>query len=168
MRIKGIWICSIVLFSSCGLISCKSGPTVTADTAAIVNGKEIKLAEIEKIFQNKIKQSNQIPSSGEAIGLRLEILQQLINNEMLLQQAAKEKVEATAAEINTKYAGVKGTLTEERFQQALKEQGLTIEDVREELKKSTTIAKLLNKEITSKISVSDAEMSRETWVELHH
>jgi peptidyl-prolyl cis-trans isomerase SurA len=159
VRIKGIWICLIVLLLSCGLISCKSGSKVTADTAAIVNGKEIKQAELEKLFQNRLTQSKQIPSSGEAQGLRLEILQQLINDEMLMQQAAKDKVEATATEINTKYAAVKGSLTEERFQQALKEQGLNAEDIREELKKSATIEKLLNKEITSKISVSDAEIS---------
>jgi peptidyl-prolyl cis-trans isomerase SurA len=143
----------------CGLISCKSGLKVSADTAAIVNGKEIKQAEIEKLFQNKIKQTRQTPSSGEAQSLRLEILQQLINDEMLMQQAAKDKVEATTAEINTRYAAVKGNLTEERLQQALKEQGLSVEDVREELKKSATIEKLFNKEITSKISVSDTEIS---------
>ena len=179
MRTKAMWICAIVLLLSFGLVSCKSGPKVTADTAAIVNKKEIKLAEVEKIFQNKVKQSNQTPSPEEAQTLRLDILRQLINDEILMQQAAKESLEATEAEINTKFTDFKKNFTEERFQQSLKEQGLTVEDIREELKKSSTIEKLYDKEMTSKISVSDAEINDffnknkqnynlpETWHVLH-
>ena len=159
MQTKGMLICAIVLLSSFGLSSCKSGPKITADAVAVVNKKEIKLAELEKIFQNKVKQSNQIPSLEEAQTLRLEILQQLINDEILMQQAAKDNLEATEAEINTKLANLKKNFTEERFQQSLKEQGLTVEDIHAELRKSSTIEKLFSKEITSKISVSDAEIS---------
>jgi peptidyl-prolyl cis-trans isomerase SurA len=155
---KLMWICAIILLLSFGLSSCKSGPNVTADTAAIVNKKEIRLAEVEKIFQNKVKQSNQIPSSDEAQTLRLDILRQLINDEIVMQQAAKDNLEATEAEINTKFINLKKNFTEERFQQFLKEQGLTVDNIREELKKSSTIEKFYNREITSKISVSDAEI----------
>jgi len=132
---------------------------VTADTAAIVNMKEIKLADVEKIFHNKTKQSNQIPSSEEAQTLRLDILRQLINEEILMQQAARDLVEATEAEINTKFTDFKKDFTEERFQQFLKDQGFTVDDIREEFKKSSTIEKLYTKGITSKIGVSDAEIS---------
>jgi peptidyl-prolyl cis-trans isomerase SurA len=131
---------------------------VTADTAAVVNNKEIRLAEVEKIFQNKAKQSNQTPSLEEAQSLRLEILRQLIDDEMLMQQATKENVQATEADIDAKFNDFKKNSTEERFQQFLKEQGLTVEDIRGEIKKSLTIEKLYNKEITAKISVSDAEI----------
>jgi len=155
---QGMWICAMVLLLSFGLNSCKSGPKVTADTAAIVNNKEIKLAAVEKIFQNKAKQSNQILSLEEAQTLRLDILRQLINDEILMQQAAKADLQATEAEIDTKFTNFKKNFTEERFQQFLKEQGLTVEDIREELRKSSTVEKLYDKEITSKISVSDAEI----------
>jgi peptidyl-prolyl cis-trans isomerase SurA len=157
-----MWICTIVLLLSFGLVSCKSGPKatkVTADTAAIVNNKEIKLAEVEKVFQNRVKQSNQTPSPEEAQTLRLDILRQLINDEILMQQAAKDKLEATEAEIQTKLTEFKKNFTEERLQQSLKEQGLTVDDIREEIKKSSTIEKLFNKERTSKISVTEAEIS---------
>jgi peptidyl-prolyl cis-trans isomerase SurA len=153
-------ICAIVLLSGFVLGSCKKNePAVAADTAAVVNSKEIKQAEVEKIYQNKAKQSNQTPSVEEAQSLRLEILRQLINDEMLMQRAAREKLEATEAEVDTKFTDFKKNFTEERFQQFLKEQGLTVEDVRAELRKSSTIEKLYNREITSKISVSDAEIS---------
>ena len=179
MRTKAMWICAIVLLLSLGLVSCKGGPRVTADTAAIVNKKEIKLADVEKIFQNKARESNQIPSPEEAQTLRLNILRQLINDEILVQQAAKTGLEATEAEITAKFTDFKKNFTEERFQQFLKEQGLTVDYIREELKKSATIEKLYKKEMTSKISVSDAEINDffnknkqnynlpETWHVLH-
>jgi len=159
VQIRGMWICAIVLLSSFGLSSCKSGPKVAADTAAIVNKKEIKLTKVEIIFQNKAKQSNQMPSSEEAQTLRLDILRQLINDEILMQKAAKINLEATEAEVDTKFTDLRKNFTEEHFQQFRKEQGLTVDDIRDELKKSSTIEKLYNKEITSKISVSDAEIN---------
>jgi peptidyl-prolyl cis-trans isomerase SurA len=158
VHLKQISICAIVLSLSFGLGSCERVPKTSSDTAAIVNKKEIKLAVVEKIFQNRVKQSNQIPSSDEAQSLRLDILRQLINDEILMQQAAKEKLEATEAEVDTKFTNFKKNFTEERFQQFLKQQGLTVDDIREELRKNSTIEKLLNKEITSKISVSDSEI----------
>jgi peptidyl-prolyl cis-trans isomerase SurA len=159
MQIKAMWICAIVLLLSFGLVSCKSGPKVTADTAAIVNGKEIKLAEVERIFQSKAKQSKQTFSREEAQTLRLDILRELIDDEILMQQAAKDSLEATEAEINKKLTDFKKNFTEESFQQLLKEQGLTADDIHEELKKGSTIEKFYNEKITSKISVYDAEIS---------
>jgi peptidyl-prolyl cis-trans isomerase SurA len=159
MQAKAMWICTIVLLLSFGLVGCKSGPKVTADTAAIVNKKEIKLADVEKIFQNKAKQSKQTFSREEAQTLRLDILRELIDDEILMQQAAKDSLAATEAEINKKFTDFKKNFTEERFQQFLKEQGLTADDIREELKKSSTIEKFYNEKITSKIGVYDAEIS---------
>jgi peptidyl-prolyl cis-trans isomerase SurA len=159
MQTKAMWICAIVLLLSFGLVSCKSGPKMTADTAAIINQKEIKLAEVEKLLQSKAKQSNQTLSPEEAQTLRLDILHQLIDDEILMQQAAKEKLEATEAEINKKFTDFKKNFTEERFQQSLKDQGLTADDIREELKKNSTIEKFYNEKITSKISVYEAEIS---------
>lgn len=158
MQIKGMWIFLVIVASSLGLGGCQSGPKAAADTAAIVNEKEIKLAAVEKVFQNRTKQANQIPSEEEAQTLRFEIVRQMINEEILMQQAAKDNLVATEAEIDTKFTDFKKNFTEERFQEFLKEQGMTVEEVREELKKSSTVEKLYNREITSKISVSDNEI----------
>jgi peptidyl-prolyl cis-trans isomerase SurA len=159
MQAKAMWICAIVLLLSVELVGCKNGPKVTADTAAIVNKKEIKLADVDKILQGKVKQSSQTLTSEEAQTLRLDILHQMIDDEILVQQAAKDRLEATEAEINKKFTDFKKNFTEERFQQSLKEQGLTVDDIREDLKKNSTIEKFFNEKITSKISVYDSEIS---------
>jgi peptidyl-prolyl cis-trans isomerase SurA len=110
------------------------------------------------VYQNRLKQSAQAPSPEEASTLRLNVLSQLINDEMLLQRAAVDKLTASDEEINVKFTDFRKDYTEEKFQQFLKEQALTVEDIKKELRKSSTIEKLYNKEITSKISVTDAEI----------
>ena len=67
--------------------SCQSAPKIGPDTAAIVNQTEIKNAEVEKVYQNRLKQGGQTPSPEEASTLRLNILSQMINDEMLMQRA---------------------------------------------------------------------------------
>jgi peptidyl-prolyl cis-trans isomerase SurA len=82
----------------------------------------------------------------------------MINDEMLMQRAAADKLVATDDEVNVKFTEFKKDYTEEKFQQFLKDQGVTAEDIKKEIRKSATIEKLYNKEITSKISVSEGEI----------
>ena len=138
--------------------SCQSSPKTGPDTAAIVNQTELKNADVEKVYQNRLKQGGQTPSPEEASTLRLNILSQMINDEMLMQRAAGDKLVATDDEVNVKFTEFKKDYTEEKFQQFLKDQGVTVEDIKKEIRKSATIEKLYNKEITSKISVSESEI----------
>jgi len=138
--------------------SCQSAPKTGPDTAAVVNQTELKNAEVEKVYQNRLKQGGQTPSPEEASTLRLNILSQMINDEMLMQRAAVDKLVATDDEVNVKFTEFKKDYTEEKFQQFLKDQGVTADDIKKEIRKSSTIEKLYNKEITSKISVSESEI----------
>ena len=142
-----------LLFSSCHAAP-KGGP----DTAAIVNQTEIKNAEVEKVYQTRLKQAAQTPSAEEAATLRLNILSQMVNDEMLMQRAASDKLVASDDEVNVKFTEFKKDYTEEKFQQFLKDQGVSADDIKKELRKSATIEKLYNKEITSKIPVSESEI----------
>lgn len=138
--------------------SCQAAPKGGPDTAAIVNQTEIKNAEVEKVYQTRLKQAAQTPSAEEAATLRLNILSQMVNDEMLMQRAASDKLVASDDEVNVKFTEFKKDYTEEKFQQFLKDQGVSADDIKKELRKSATIEKLYNKEITSKISVSESEI----------
>jgi peptidyl-prolyl cis-trans isomerase SurA len=115
--------------------SCQSGPKTGPDTAAIVNQTEIKNAEVEKVYQNRLKQGGQTPSPEEASTLRLNILSQMINDEMLMQRAAVDKLVANDDEVNVKFTEFKKDYTEEKFQQFLKDQGVIAEDIKNIQKK---------------------------------
>src|SRR5213078_547311 len=102
--------------------------------------------------------SEQPPSPEEQQDLKLQVLNQMINDQILLEQAGTATLNATDAEVDVKFNEFKRQEPEEKVQPLLKEQKMTVDHIRNELRKSITIDKLVNKEITSKISVTDAEI----------
>jgi peptidyl-prolyl cis-trans isomerase SurA len=75
-----------------------------------------------------------------------------------LEQASTAGLSATDSEVDVKFNEFKNQYTEDKFKDLLKEQKMSTDEIRNELRKSITIDKLVNKEITSKISVTDAEI----------
>jgi len=146
-------IAGLLLTASCG-----SASKASADVVARVNGRDVTTAQLEKQFQNRLNGAEQPPSAEEAQDLKLQVLNQLINDQILLEMASTAGLSATDAEVDVKFNEFKSQYTEEKFKDLLKEQKMTIDDIRNELRKSITIDKLVNKEITSKISVTDAEI----------
>jgi peptidyl-prolyl cis-trans isomerase SurA len=141
-----------------GISSCSSPSKASADVVARVNGKDITSAQLEKQFQNRLNGAEQPPSPEEAEDLKLQVLNQMINDQILLEQASAASLNATDAEVDVKFNEFKNQYTEDKFKDLLKEQKMSTDDIRNELRKSITIDKLVNKEITSKISVTDAEI----------
>ncbi len=66
---------------------------------------------------------------------------------------------ATDAEVDAKIAQLKAPFTEEQFNAQLKAKGLTLEDVRRDIWLSMTTNKVINKEIDSKINITDGDVA---------
>ena len=54
-------------------VGCQSGIEISPDTAAIVNDTEIKLSEVQILFDTQLRQSGQKLSSEEASTLKLSL-----------------------------------------------------------------------------------------------
>jgi peptidyl-prolyl cis-trans isomerase SurA len=144
-----------IVASGCGANTSASG-----DVVARVNGKDITTAQLERQFASNLQRAEQPPAPEEMDVLKLQLLNQMISDELMLQQAAQEGLNANDSEVDVKFSEFKTQqgASEEQFQQALKQQKMSVEDVKAELRKSITLDKLYNKEITSKITVSEAEI----------
>lgn len=132
------------------------------DVVATVNAKDIPRAELERKYQIwKISQgeSPQDPSPEQAEMARLEILRQMIDEEILQQRAAKLNVVASDEDVNAAVTEKKLPYTQEEFDKQLKEHNETLEDFKNDLRHGLTENKLLNKEIDSKINITDAEIA---------
>jgi peptidyl-prolyl cis-trans isomerase SurA len=136
-----------------------SGKQDGADVMASVNGRKISRTEVEKYYNNQTADAPQKPSQEQADSLRLSILRELIDNEILMQRAEKLGLLATDEEINSKLAAIKAPYTQEEFDKRLKDRNLTIDDFKRDLRRSITIEKVLNKEVTSKINISDEDIT---------
>jgi len=137
---------------------CSSNATVSQDIVARVNGKEITEAELGKQYQARIAGAPQAPTPEEAQALRFQLLNQMINDEILLQMATAAGLNATDAEVETKFTDLKAQYSDEQFQDMLKQQKVTPDDIKADMRKSMALEKLTTKEITSRINVSDAEI----------
>jgi peptidyl-prolyl cis-trans isomerase SurA len=129
---------------------------------ATVNGHPILRADLDKLYDAQLANNPQAqsPSQDQADALRLNLLdRQLIVEEIVQQRAQKLGLTATDAEVDAKLTEIKAPYTEEQFRQKLQASGQTQDGLRRTLRRSLTVEKLLNKEINSKITVSDADVS---------
>jgi len=126
---------------------------------ATVDGRKIYRADVEKYYQNQTAGSNQQPVGEQATSLRLSILRELIDNEILMRRAEKLGLIATDEEVESKLNEIKSPYTKEEFDARLKEKQITLDDFKRDLRRSLTVEKVLNKEITSKINVSDQDIA---------
>ena len=160
MKLKPLAIAAVT--AGLGIASwtgCASKPAGT-DVMAKVNGRKILRSEVDKYYSNQTSGSQQPPPSLEqAETLRLNILKELIDNEILTQRAAKDGLLATEDDVQRKLTDMKAPFTEEEFQKRLRDRHLTVDDLKQELRRSITIDKVLAKEITSRIEVKDSDVS---------
>ena len=133
--------------------------TPGADVVATVNGKEISRADLERYYQASLTNNQQTLSPVEANIRRLQILHGMIDDEILQQRAAKLNLAATDDDVNAKLTEYKAPYTQEEFDKHLKALNVTLDDVKRDIRRSLTKDKLINKEIESKINITDAQIS---------
>jgi peptidyl-prolyl cis-trans isomerase SurA len=148
-----------VAMLSFGGMGCKRQSQPSPDVWAMVNGKEIKRDEVEKFYRTRVNPEGQEPSQEEALLLKLNVLDELINNEILLERAKKLNLEASDGEVEDKFTEMKSPYTEEEFQRQLKDRGLSVDDLKHNLRSQLSIQKLLNREVMAKISITDQDIT---------
>jgi parvulin-like peptidyl-prolyl isomerase len=139
--------------------SCGSNPATPGgnEIAATVNGKEIKLSEVDSIisFQTQGQQGNM--SLAETGVARLQVLSKMIEEEALYQKAEREKFQPGDDEINREIEGLKQGQTQESFDKAITAQGLTKESFRDKIRRQLAVRKMLEK-YTGGIDIKDKEV----------
>ncbi|MGA2339412.1 MAG: SurA N-terminal domain-containing protein [Terracidiphilus sp.] len=153
--IAAVAIGSGVLFSA--IAGCHRSPS--ADVVATVNGKEILRADLERNYQSSLGDSPQKPSTEEADIRRLSVLHQMIQDEILQQEAAKLNLTASDEDVNAKLTEIHAPYTDEQFNDMLKQRNLSLEDFKRDIRRGLTETKLMNKEIESKINITDAQIA---------
>jgi peptidyl-prolyl cis-trans isomerase SurA len=149
----------IAALATCALASCQKELAPGPDVWAVVNGKQVMRMDVEKAFRSRVSADAPDPSQEESLSLKLSILDELVNSEILLQRAAQMNLVATDAEVEDKFTESKSPYTEEEFQKKLRDTGLTVDDLKGEIRRQVSIQKLLNREILAKISITDQDVT---------
>jgi peptidyl-prolyl cis-trans isomerase SurA len=143
--------------------ACRSTPAapptaVSADTWAVVDGRQITRDDVENAYRRS-GQASQALSEEEATTAKLALLNDLIMQDILLAKARALKIEVPESELDTAYAEAKKNLSDEAFQQELKQRSLTPSDMRESLRRQLLSQKLIERDIGSKIVVTDEQVT---------
>ena len=117
------------------------------DVAASVDGQKIYRVDIEKYYQNQTSGSDQQPVGEQATSLRLSILKELIDNEILMRRAEKLGLLATDDEVERKLNEIKSPYTKEEFEKQLSDRHMSLDDLKAQIRQKLTVDKLIAKEI---------------------
>jgi len=138
-------------------LSCKH--KVPAGVAAEVNGYAITTAYLEKIYQSQYPEPIAESNDDQVLATRLDLLSRLITNEIMWQRAEKLGITATDADVDTEINKSRAPYTKDEFDRKLAERHMTMDDLRTQVRRDLTINKLINHEITSHISITDADVA---------
>jgi peptidyl-prolyl cis-trans isomerase SurA len=143
--------------------ACRSKPatpavTVSANTWAVVDGREITRDDVDKAFR-RTRDGSQNLSDEEVLAAKLSLLNDLIVQEILLAKAGTLKLDVPQAELDAAYANARKNVADDAFQQELTRRNLTQADMREGLRRELLAQKVIEREVGSNIAVTDREVT---------
>lgn len=128
---------------------------------AVVNDDVITMSEVNEegggFFQKIIEQAPAAELSAALGRAREEVLDGLIDKKLIAQEAAKQNVTVTEAELEAALQQmiVGNNMSPDQFRDQLRNMGMTEEVYRNNLKNQILQSKLLNYEVRSKIVITD-------------
>jgi peptidyl-prolyl cis-trans isomerase SurA len=144
--------------SGCRTTPATPAANVTADTWAVVDGRQITRDDVEKAYR-RTRDLSQTLSDEEVLTAKLALLNDLILQDILLAKAAALKVEVPSTDLDTAYASAKKNLGDDAYQQELTRRNLTVADMREGLRRELLTQKVIEQEVGSKIAVADQDVT---------
>lgn len=159
-RVFVLILCAASLGACQQATTSSSAPAKAAspDAWATVNGRDIPRGIVEKAYQSSLDPSAPPMSADQVLTAKLNIVDEIITQEVLLDRAKALGVAATDAEVETALGQRKGDLADDAFQQQLKARGLTLQDFKDGIRRELTVQKVIDKDVAPKATVGDQDI----------
>ena len=135
-----------------------SPPPVSEDVWALVDGREISREEVEKAYRRTVQPDLTI-SEDEATTAKLNLLDQVIAQDIMLAKGNELKIILPESELDAAFNDVKKNIPDDAFNKELSARNLTAADMREALRRDLIARKVIEREVTSKITVTDQDIN---------
>jgi peptidyl-prolyl cis-trans isomerase SurA len=139
------------------LVACRKAPP--DNVAASVNDRPITYEQLDKQYQFSGLIDSERISPDERANRRMEVLRSMIDYEIMLQRAEKLGLMAVDSDVDAALAERRAPYTQEEFQRELDQRNMTEEDLRTQLRRDLSVQKLLNREITAHITITDQDVT---------
>lgn len=130
-------------------------PSATA--WAVIDGREISGDDVDKAYR-RVSQGQAPTSDEEVLSAKLGVLNELIVQDILLAKARALKLEVPDSEVDAAFAEGRKGIPDETFQQELATRNLTATDMRDGIRRELLAQKLIEQEVTAKITVSEQDL----------
>ncbi len=165
VRIPKVFTVVMILLVSLLVASCKNNSSnADSELAAKVGPQEITIKQLDSAIKQQMDASGNTVSftSDELVSARLSVLDSLIQEEALFLKAQKENLVPDENKVTQEIQKTKqdAQLTEDQYQNQIKQAGLTEEDFRDKVRKRLAIAALQDREKTRVSAPTDAEIER--------
>jgi parvulin-like peptidyl-prolyl isomerase len=133
--------------------------------AATVNGVEISRHRLQKSFEGYLDQRQinvaAIRSPDNYKAMKKEVLDILIGQELLWQDAVDRQLITTEKEVNQALSSVQSEYSsEDSFQMKLENSGFTKAEFREDMKRRLSVQRLISSHISKEVLVTDKEVEK--------
>jgi hypothetical protein len=170
-------VCGVSLLMYTGLLP---NPMKGSAKAAIVNGEKISIAEVDQklnLYKKMFGKNGQQPVSNTSEGkaaeasMRMQILNRMIQDKILVTEAAKEKITVKPQEIADRIVTIKKSMnfSDKDFEDFLKNHAMTPTNFEKRIKNDLLISKLIAKVTQEKGITPDAwidEINKKAKVEV--
>ena len=150
---------------SCSLlVPYRTDAEIIERIVAVVNEDIITLSELKAIslpYLARMKEKFSVTYGEEEIKeTERQIVNQLVDEKLVNQEADRLKIEITEKEVTLAIREVRdrAQLTEEQFEQALAEDGMTMESYQEQLRAEMKKMRLIDQEIKAKVHITKKEI----------
>jgi len=148
-------LAGIALLVGCNTHKAVPGQEVWAE----VDDQPIYREQVERLYRGRSSQGTDAATAEEAASFKLNVLNELINNQILVMHASHSRITVSEAEIDAKVGELKSPYSPEEFQKKLQEQGLDNDALRRQIRESLILTKLINKDIIAHVNVTDADIA---------
>lgn len=149
-----------MMLSLRGPASAETPAAAEQKTAAQVNGKTITYRDLDTEFHARTQVPFEtVQDDPRAQTLRKQILEQLIDEEILLGEANRRKLQVTAAMVDERFEHIRSRFpSEEAFDQALSSRGITTQKLKANIHEGLLRQQIIDQEVLQKVSVSPEEL----------
>jgi len=125
---------------------------------AEVNGHPIYRDEVESYYRRRFPDNHEAVSAAQGLNLKLNLLNELIDDQLLLERARTLAIAVTEAEVDHQIAELSSPYSSADFQKTLSDDQLTPAGLREQVRENLLIEKLLRHEIAQRLVISPADV----------
>jgi peptidyl-prolyl cis-trans isomerase SurA len=147
---------ALVVAAACGSSETRAP---SPDVWAVVDGHQIHQDDVVKTYRREAQNVPTSTTDDEAMMAEFGVVDEMITQEVLLARARELKLDVTDAEVDAAFTTRKANTSDAQFQQALQERSQTPDDLRAALRRDLIVQKVLEREVSSKIDISDRDIA---------